>query len=525
MTSREQSTAASGDRAPSGGLERLLSRSPLTVYSCDPRRNYRLTAVSENVERQFGYSVEEFLAEPAFYFSRIHPRDAGRIFAGLDTLTRFGNQVFEYRLRRKDGGYRWVRDDLVLYFDDAGEPMEIVGGLIDITETKRAERALRESDQRLRDIAELSADWIWETDADNRYTFVSERLAEITGQPVVDYIGRSRFETLADAVDPAKVAAHIEDIRAHRPFRDFEYWINLDDGRRCVSLSGKPMLDHSGQFCGYRGTGTDVTARRLAEDSLRDAKEEAEAASQAKTRFLAHMSHELRTPLNAIIGFSDVIRREMLGPVNGRYVEYGEDIHASGQHLLLLINDILDLSKIEAGRLDIRDEQVDVGHTIEQVVRLLRDRAFTKEIKLTMEVADGLPNLRSEERVVKQILLNLLSNAVKFTPHGGQVLVRAEVDDTGDMVIQVRDNGIGIAAHDLPNVLRPFEQAADANTSFYEGTGLGLPLVKSFVEIHGGDLVLESEVGTGTTATVRLPAERIIRDVVDSPDSSAGSGG
>ena len=114
---------------------------------------------------------------------------------------------------------------------------------------------------------------------------------------------------------------------------------------------------------------------------------------------------------------------------------------------------------------------------------------------------------------------------MKFTPHGGQVLVRAEVDDTGDMVIQVRDNGIGIAAHDLPNVLRPFEQAADANTSFYEGTGLGLPLVKSFVEIHGGDLVLESEVGTGTTATVRLPAERIIRDVVDSPDSSAGSGG
>jgi len=235
------------------------------------------------------------------------------------------------------------------------------------------------------------------------------------------------------------------------------------------------------------------------------------AANRAKTEFLANMSHELRTPLNAILGFSEIMRGEQFGPLgNPRYREYATDIHESGSHLLSVINDILDLARIEAGHLDLNEETVDPAALIDAGLRLVRERAEAHGIALATRIAPDLPAIRADERKLKQTLINLLSNAVKFTPDDGRVTVSVAASEAEGLTIVVSDTGIGIRAEDLPKVFDPFVQVDGGLARAYEGTGLGLPLSKAMVELHGGCLDLVSEPGAGTTATIRLPAERFL---------------
>ena len=254
-----------------------------------------------------------------------------------------------------------------------------------------------------------------------------------------------------------------------------------------------------------------IAGRARAEVALRRAKDLAETASRTKSRFLATMSHELRTPLNAIIGFSEIMMSELCGPLeNEKYREYNKDIHESAGHLLALINDILELSKAEAGKLELQEGLVDFGSLVESSVRLIRQKAVCGEVAIETEIAAAAVRLRGDERKLKQILLNLLSNAVKFTPPGGRVEVRVACDRAGSLVIGVRDSGIGIAEADLPEVLEPFGQAKNHSGQPDEGTGLGLPLAKAMVELHGGSLTIDSVPGVGTTVTVVIPGERVL---------------
>ncbi len=240
------------------------------------------------------------------------------------------------------------------------------------------------------------------------------------------------------------------------------------------------------------------------------ARDQAVLASRAKSEFLANMSHELRTPLNAIIGFSEMIETGIFGPVdNPKYLEYARDIHASGEHLLDVISDILDLSKIEAGRMELQEQQVDVAELIGSCLTLVKDRGRDAGLVLEPEVRDGLPALCADTRKVKQIVLNLLSNAVKFTPSGGRITVRAAVDADGGLAIAVCDTGIGMAPEDFDKAMTSFGQVDGSLSRKFEGTGLGLPLSKALAELHDGTLELESEVGVGTIATVRFPPERV----------------
>lgn len=246
------------------------------------------------------------------------------------------------------------------------------------------------------------------------------------------------------------------------------------------------------------------------EEVLRKAHQRAEAANRAKSDFLANMSHELRTPLNAILGFSEVMMREMAGPLGEpHYREYATDIHDSGRHLLEVINDILDLSKIEAGRVELVDGLIELEPLAEKAVRLVAERAKQAEVEIRLVAEANLPKLIADERLVKQALLNLLSNAVKFTPRGGRVEVCLALAANGTLCLRVRDTGIGIAETDLERVLTPFSQAESSLTRNYQGTGLGLPLTKSFVEMHGGSLELKSSHGEGTQVTLRFPAKRV----------------
>ncbi|HLI20341.1 MAG TPA: PAS-domain containing protein [Stellaceae bacterium] len=302
--------------------------------------------------------------------------------------------------------------------------------------------------------------------------------------------------------DPAQLVA--ERMAAMRNAPPPVEELSLRDGRiieRCLS----PMPDG-----GLLATYLDITERKRAEADLRRAKEEAELASRTKTEFLANMSHELRTPLNAVIGFAEIMHGEVFGPLgDGRYHDYAADIRDSGQHLLNLINDLLDVSKIEFGKVELTEEAVDVASIIDSCMRLMRDRADQAGLELTAHTPADTLYLHADARRLKQVLLNLMSNAVKFTPAGGKVTVRATVEPDG-VKIAVSDTGIGIATHDLAKALQPFGQIDSRMTRKYQGTGLGLPLTKSLIELHGGTLKLESAVGRGTTATLWLPPSRIV---------------
>jgi signal transduction histidine kinase len=252
--------------------------------------------------------------------------------------------------------------------------------------------------------------------------------------------------------------------------------------------------------------------QRLSEKlvELEHARADAVEANAAKSRFLATMSHELRTPLNAILGFSEMIEREMFGPAgDARYVDYAHHVHESGAHLLALINDILDLSKIEAGKMELRCEALAVGEVIDEARRLCGADA---QHALTVSVAADLPAIYADRRATAQMVMNLLSNAVKFTVPGGAIEVSAMLRVDGGVTLAVRDSGVGIAKEDIPKALAIYSQVANQQTRAHKGTGLGLPIVAALMKLHGGSLALDSEPGKGTTASLHFPRERSIRD-------------
>src|SRR6185437_8105691 len=257
---------------------------------------------------------------------------------------------------------------------------------------------------------------------------------------------------------------------------------------------------------------TDITELMRHEAELRRARDEAEGANRAKSEFLAMMSHELRTPLNAIIGFSEVMHDGLFGPLPARYLEYLKDINDSGQHLLQIISDILDMSKLDAGKATLSESLCDVPLIIKRCQRLMARRAESGRVLIEAQFPPALPLLWADELKLRQIILNLLSNAVKFTRPGGRVTATAydlgpgEAD--GGVVIEIADNGIGMAAESIPLALSPFRQVDNRLDRKYEGTGLGLPLTKGLVELHGGTLDITSRVDLGTAVTIRLPAAR-----------------
>jgi len=363
---------------------------------------------------------------------------------------------------------------------------------------------------KLEDLTRLVSDWVWETDRDLDFTALSARSLDILGRHPQELLGTSLM-----ALPERPGAAFLSTLQdgCRTPFRDLEIDVRHANGdMRHLRLCGLPVYDQlSGDFVGLRGTAADVTAMRQRERDLIDSKESAELANRTKTEFLANMSHELRTPLNAVIGFAEIMESELLGPLgSAQYRSYAEDIHTSAEHLLNLINDILDISKIEAGSHQLYREEVDAKEMLDSVCRLIQDRCMRAGVTLVRNFESDLPRIFVDERKIKQVLLNLLANATKYTPKGGEIAVTAGRVQGGAFEFTVSDSGVGIAAADMKAAFTPFEQIANAENQKSQGTGLGLPLSRGFMRLHGGDLILESALGQGTTATARLPENCVL---------------
>ena len=500
-------------------------------------------------------------------------------------------------------------------------------------QSEAASNALRENEQRFRDFAAASSDWIWEQNENLRFTYISPHAGRHSGMAAQQHIGKTRRELGGLGPTEEEWNEHEAILRARKPFKDFRLQRILPDGSiRYMSMNGVPVFDAAGRFKGYRGTGHDITAemqarqamqtvidavpaminakdlnsryammnayqaklygttpraavgktaanflggsyggytrgrdqqviesgkpldyfeeryaavdgverdwlttkvplfdalgrvnrvmtvsmditaqkaveRRLidARADLQSAKDAAEDANRAKTNFLANMSHELRTPLNAILGFSEMMAHEMLGPhTQAKYREFSDGIHRSGTMLLQHINDVLDMAKIEAGRRELYPEWFDVTDAANDASLVIRQRAIDAGVSLRINVPGTVPQAHADRRAVGQILVNLLSNAVKFTPRGGAVTL--DVDWSVDrFTLKVSDTGVGIAPDMLELLGTPFFQVQHSMTRSHEGTGLGLALTKSLVNMHGGDFKISSALGKGTTVIITLP--------------------
>ena len=454
------------------------------------------------------YQVLRLLPEdvvPSFeaFLEQVHPDDREMIrVADAQVQQQSDPSSVEYRVLLPSGEERIMYERNQVMVDGEGKALRLSGTMQDITERKQAEKALRESQERLATVVNTAPIILCAVDRDATITLAEGKGLKLLGLERERLIGRSAFDL--NRHEPALVE-HLKRVLAGEAFTS-----TTELKGNIFEFHHRPLYDDNGEIDGAMGISIDVTERKQAEEEMRIAMEQAELANRTKSEFLANMSHELRTPLNAIIGFSEILSRQIYGEIGSpKYLDYAKDINQSGTHLLELINDILDLSKIEAGRLELHEEDIDVARVVASCLTLVSGRAQTSGVILDARVPDHLPMLRADKRMLKQILLNLLSNAVKFTPKGGRVTLAVSADKERGLVISISDTGVGIARSDLARVMDPFYQVDSKLSRKYQGTGLGLSLTRSLVELHDGQIELDSETGRGTTATVSFAAQRL----------------
>jgi PAS domain S-box-containing protein len=386
-------------------------------------------------------------------------------------------------------------------YDADGNIIGVLGIGRDISRRKRDETELQKREMQLSTAQRVGGFGSWELDLNSGYVEASDEACKIYGvenkKIKLEEIQKIPLPEYRPMLDKA-----LKDLLERKSPYDVEFRImRQNDGKVCYIHS---VAEYFAERNIIIGTIQDITERKLAEDMLLHAKLAAEEANKTKSEFLSTMSHELRTPLNSIIGFSDMLLDGSGGDLNERQIKYIGHIFKAGKHLLELINDILDLSKLEAGKMELNYELFSVYDAIEEVKNLVTPLAFKKNIKLDVNIESGLKSLNADKTKFKQILYNLASNAIKFTEDGGFVSINAQIFDNM-LKISVIDTGIGIAMKDLPYLFQPFKQLNSYMTREHEGTGLGLVLVKKFVEMHGGSVSVESEIGKGSKFTFTIP--------------------
>jgi len=486
------------------------------VFDWDTNKD--LVFITESLAHMFLLPQAKTVSTAEF-LSLVHADDRKKLQAAMNNASSKGEVDVEFRAV-----------SLPICFQARGKPWydngqqntgRVVGVAIDISEQKGAQSRLNAAEYRLRAALESMSESFVVWDARRRLIMCNRKFADffnIDQKYLITGVAYEELEHLA--------AKSIKSVHQGRDEAAVE--MELADGR-WIHMSERKTADG-----GLVGIGTDITALKMQESLLvkneskliasvtdleksqvkiselagnyQQEKIRAEEANRSKSEFLANMSHELRTPLNAINGFSEIMQKEMFGPLgDDRYLEYVGDILSSGQHLLNLINDILDMSKIESGKMTLSVETIYCDELIDQCLRLVRGKAVESSVQLVLNLQE-VPDIEADPRALKQILLNVLSNAIKFTLEGGEVTMNTHIDtNTGGVIFEITDTGIGISQEDLPKLCTPFSQIESQHSKSHKGSGLGLALTKSLVELHGGEFIMESELGIGTTVTIKLP--------------------
>jgi PAS domain S-box-containing protein len=512
------------------GLRSVEKESKDRVHKARPRRDaYRdllenfklgisivqdgeLVFVNQAISEMHGYYSKEAFTNEIGNF--IAPEDFSRLIEIIDNLVA-GKAVpksLEYKAFRKDGS-TFTADASAQLVEWNGRPA-VLNTITDISDRKRAEA----SEIRLGRIVERSFNEVYTFDVETLY-FVDanhgarlnlgysldelKTLKSIDIKPSIDTAAFSEITKPLVNGEQSKVVFETTHMRKDGSVYDVEVHLQMfteEDPAVFVAIV------------------QDITERKRAEADLLLAAQKSDEANRAKSEFLANMSHELRTPLNSVIGFAEVLSSQPISPLKKeKYQEYASEIRTSGKHLLSIVNDILDLSKIDAGKMELNEEPIDVRDVVHFCLSMTKLMAEEQGVTLTTEIAAPMPKLFADERLVKQMLLNLLSNAIKYSKPGGQVTVQAALAEDSSFNLSVSDTGIGIRSDDIQQALSPFGQVDGSFSRNRGGTGLGLPLVVSLVKLHGGNFTLNSEKDVGTTGTLNFPSDRVGRGASSAP--------
>ncbi len=373
----------------------------------------------------------------------------------------------------------------------------------------------------LNDFERGTSDWLWETDAEGKLTYFSPRFATLIGKEDIDIIGRSYKELASPSSEDLGWPDFETGMAKQQDIPNQLLTLDVNGQQRHWHMSARPLQNDEGRFHGYRGVGRDISEKWMAEQSVQNARESAERASAAKTQFLAIISHEIRTPINAIVGFAELLvsgQADTLTAKSRR--DYLHTILESAGHLQGLINDLLDATRIEKGTLTLVDQDNDAAELVEITARMCREQAEKAGVSIVARVTDNV-FVRGDLTRLKQVILNLLTNAIKFSPPGGIVNIDLERSAADELMLSVRDSGIGIKLEDVERIFEPFVQADEGATRRFGGVGLGLSIARKIARLHGGDITLESSPGAGTTARFTMPSNRIRWPKVSAPQIAA----
>ena len=516
---------ADAQNAAIARLRELVASSPAVIYSYEAKGSFWPTFVGPNFKTLLGYEPDEYLAHPDFWRRCVHPDDLAEVEAETVQLYEKGHHAVEYRFLKKDGSYCWVSDEWHLIRDDRGKPLEVVGSWSDITVRKQAleksQALVEEARARVSDAIESMSDGFALWDKDDRLVMWNRRTEEILNRARGLLVPGIRFEDMICLVAFDRDVLHY-DTSVGDPAAWFQRRVALHRNAPTVHeqrLSDGTWLrigEHRTQEGGAVTTWTDITSLKQREEELAEAvrqleiaRDQAMEASRTKSRFLANMSHELRTPLNAIIGLTELLCENAERFGTEKALDPLRRVLRSGRHLLKLINDILDLSKIEAGKLDLVLEEVMIQPMVEEILGTARHLAEQNRNQLFLECSAEIGMVRCDSMRLRQVLLNLLGNACKFTKDGAVHLRVARTRDIGREWIEfaVSDSGIGMTEEQLARLFQEFAQADASTTRQFGGSGLGLAITRRLCQMMGGDVTATSSLGKGSNFSVRLPAD------------------
>ena len=489
-------------------LFRKMAVPRFLVKSSD--KEYVIEYANDLILKYFGLEQEKIIGQP---LTNVMSYENARHFAqSFEVCESKDRSVTIQALPGMPGSIRIQGFYISPLHDDDGniEYLDIIGHL-DVGDQSIVQRERDDAISLLTSIFEVSEIGIVVTDHNRRIVRVNDSFVRTYGWARDDLVNADVISLITP--DERDFARKNYDNYLQKGVRSSgEMKLIRKDGSIANALYTTATLELSQKRRFQVTTVMDITLRKQMEISLRHAKEQADTANRAKSTFLANMSHELRTPLNAILGFSEMMAKETFGPLgNDKYKEYIEDVYGSAHHLLEIINEVLDMSKIEAGRIELDESDVDLRELLQSVTRMMGSRLFGKSLQLIEEIQPDLPFIRADQRLLRQVLINLVTNAVKFSQTGGKVEIKVGLTKDGNMQIMVADEGVGIPKEKINQAMEPFGQIIDtAEKTQQQGTGLGLPLAKAMVELHDGKISLQSDVNQGTKVYVQLPAYRII---------------